>query len=53
MYEAFCYRERHEKAVCVVHIPDLAFMIFDFCDEGTLLKLTLVDTFLRKQLMNT
>lgn len=37
----------------MVHIPDLTFMIFDFCHDGTLLKLTQVDTFLRRLLMDS
>ena len=45
-------RETHVRAVCIVHIPDLATLVLDYCDDSTMLRLSMVDAYLRKLLIN-
>ena len=40
------------RTVCIAHIPDLVTIVLDFCDDSTILRLSMVDSFLRKLLIN-
>ena len=35
---------------CVMHVPDLAILVLDYCDDVTLYKLSCVDSYLRNML---
>ena len=33
--------ERPMKKITMMHVPDLCYLMFDICDDGTLLKLSM------------
>ena len=46
------FRSGYVRTVCIAHIPDLVTIVLDFCDDSTMVRLSMVDTYLRKLLIN-
>ena len=48
----FCVnREMHEARPSLMRVPDLCYLIYDICDDATLLRLSMTCKFNRRQLL--